>query len=649
MKLSHEYLASDERAATAGGRLDALVATDGELLMRFARHGDHQAFAQIVERHGGLVWVVCRHLLRHHQDVEDAFQATFFILAERADRIRNCDSAAAWLYKVAQRTSLAARRKRSRRREEELPAEPPQGDEALPILHDRQMVHVMMEELHDLPERYQVPLVLRYLEGQSRRAIADQTDSTIAQIQGRLVRGRRLLRSRMIRRGVSLSLAAGAMTSVSAKAGAAVTPALAVMTAKSCLALKTTGAAAGASAAAIQLAKQGAKAMWLTSIMKTTAAVSTVLVAAGIAWAVEAGGRSASGAASDAAAAPTVELQAVAAPVTPTAEAPTITIESETSRNAQRSITAAPPATAGVMITPEAQTVALPASDASVQIRDVITELQSVLLKQIDGKAEVTAGLELKQLEKSLLQRELEKQHEILIQLKLPAVADESVEAQRKPERIAMLGEQIKATKTELKYAMALAAEMSAELERGELIMTGRRQRLEDLKRMQTQLDFVPQANKQQTAEGASGAATASREASLQRSPIASEFTEVRADDKLEPRDSIFIRVANAYADAPIDSMFSVEPMGTVALGPQYGRVEVKGLTILEAEQAIKRHLSSLIEEPLVQVTLTSRRAIEKEVEQRYGVVQTLQSENELLKKEVERLKAEKARAPGPK
>ena len=61
----------------------AVFATDGELLMRFQRHRDDQAFAEVVERHGRLVWIVCQQALRHRQDVEDAFQATFLILAQR--------------------------------------------------------------------------------------------------------------------------------------------------------------------------------------------------------------------------------------------------------------------------------------------------------------------------------------------------------------------------------------------------------------------------------------------------------------------------------------------------------------------------------------------------------------------------------------
>ena len=75
--------------ASAASHRAGLAATDGELLMQFARYRNEQAFAEIVTRHGGLVWMVCRQVLRHHQDVEDAFQATFLILAQRARSIRS--------------------------------------------------------------------------------------------------------------------------------------------------------------------------------------------------------------------------------------------------------------------------------------------------------------------------------------------------------------------------------------------------------------------------------------------------------------------------------------------------------------------------------------------------------------------------------
>ena len=66
--------------------------------------------------------------------------------------------------------------------------EPLHCEQPFSLIHDRQMLYVLMEELGSMPERYQVPLLLHYLEGHSRRKIAEQTDSTVGQIQGRLAR-----------------------------------------------------------------------------------------------------------------------------------------------------------------------------------------------------------------------------------------------------------------------------------------------------------------------------------------------------------------------------------------------------------------------------------------------------------------------------
>lgn len=87
---------TDRSARPSSSPSTKIVSTDGELLMRFVKHRDQAAFAEIVERHGRLVWVVCRQILRQHHDVEDAFQATFLILAQCANSIRATDSAAAW-------------------------------------------------------------------------------------------------------------------------------------------------------------------------------------------------------------------------------------------------------------------------------------------------------------------------------------------------------------------------------------------------------------------------------------------------------------------------------------------------------------------------------------------------------------------------
>ncbi|MCI0333266.1 MAG: sigma-70 family RNA polymerase sigma factor, partial [Planctomycetes bacterium] len=312
-----------------------IVATDGELLMRFVRHGDQSAFAEVVERHGRLVWMVCRQILRQHQDVEDAFQATFLILAQRAQAIRAADSAAAWLLKVAQRTALAARRKRTRRREESLAAEPPQGEGAFPVIHEREMRYALLDELRMLPARYQTPLIMRYLEGESRRAIAEQTDSTVGQVQGRLARGRRMLRSRLVRRGVSLSLAAGTIAGTSSQATAAVTSTLVAATAKSCLALKISGAAGSASPAALQLAHEGVKAMWWASIFKTTMAVTSTLMVAAVVWAVPTGGGGATNETAGPETPAGIALEANADQPAPTPETPAVAVASNPGEEVQ--------------------------------------------------------------------------------------------------------------------------------------------------------------------------------------------------------------------------------------------------------------------------------------------------------------------------
>src|SRR5438067_8958778 len=82
---------------------------DAALLERFIAWRDEAAFELLVYRHGPLVRGVCRRVLRHEQDAEDAFQATFLALARKAEAVRRARSLPGWLYRVAFHAALKAR------------------------------------------------------------------------------------------------------------------------------------------------------------------------------------------------------------------------------------------------------------------------------------------------------------------------------------------------------------------------------------------------------------------------------------------------------------------------------------------------------------------------------------------------------------
>src|SRR5436309_11522615 len=95
--------------------------TDAQLLERLVTARDEAAFEVLLWRHGPMVLGVCRQVLRHDQDAEDAFQATFVTLVRKAASIGKRDALAGWLYQVAYRTALRARAAAARRAEREQP------------------------------------------------------------------------------------------------------------------------------------------------------------------------------------------------------------------------------------------------------------------------------------------------------------------------------------------------------------------------------------------------------------------------------------------------------------------------------------------------------------------------------------------------
>src|SRR5215469_15511333 len=142
----------------------AMPADDGQLLERFVQDRDEDAFAELVARHGPLVYGLCRRLLGNAQDAEDVFQAAFFILARKAPTIRKRESLSCFLHGVTYRLALKARTQAQRRRIHEQQARPFRQAEETEIPW-REVRGLIDEELQRLPERQRLPLVLCYLEG----------------------------------------------------------------------------------------------------------------------------------------------------------------------------------------------------------------------------------------------------------------------------------------------------------------------------------------------------------------------------------------------------------------------------------------------------------------------------------------------------
>jgi RNA polymerase sigma factor (sigma-70 family) len=180
--------------------------TDAQLLDCFVTCREPAAIAALVQRHGSMVWGVCRRILHNCHDAEDAFQATFLVLVRKAASIRSREKVANWLYGVAHQTALKARARLAKRRQRETQvADMPEtavtahqnGSELKPIL-DR--------ELSRLPEKYRLVIVLCELEGQSGKEVARQLGLPQGTVSSRLTRGRALLAKRLARHGFAGSV-----------------------------------------------------------------------------------------------------------------------------------------------------------------------------------------------------------------------------------------------------------------------------------------------------------------------------------------------------------------------------------------------------------------------------------------------------------
>jgi RNA polymerase sigma factor (sigma-70 family) len=198
-------------------------ASDRELLRHYTDRHDEAAFAALVRRHGPMVWRACRRLLRQEQDAEDVYQATFLVLAKKADAQQWQDSVAGWLYGVAVRLAHKARCRATRR----FAAVGAAGVVADPLDHlsGRELLAALDEELAALAEEYRTPLLLCNLEGRTQEEAARQLGCSLSTVRRRLEVGRGLLHGRLSRRGLSLSALLGGWLLARSAASASAPPA----------------------------------------------------------------------------------------------------------------------------------------------------------------------------------------------------------------------------------------------------------------------------------------------------------------------------------------------------------------------------------------------------------------------------------------
>lgn len=260
-------------------RADAANLSDGRLLECFVACRDQAAFEALVRRHGAMVFGVCRRILRHHQDAEDAFQATFLVLARKAGSVRAA-TMANWLYGVAYQVAVKARALAGRQRARERQVSDMPERESTPEAQWTELEPLLDEELSRLPDRYRLPVVLCDLEGKKLKEAAQQLGWRPGTLAGRLFRARQLLAKRLARHGPLLP--AGLLaTTLTLNAAAAVPAPLLVSTVKAA-SLCAAGPAASAGLVSGTVAALTKGALQRMLLIKLRIASAVMLTVAGM-------------------------------------------------------------------------------------------------------------------------------------------------------------------------------------------------------------------------------------------------------------------------------------------------------------------------------------------------------------------------------
>ena len=196
--------------------MDPSKATDTQLLERYEKSGEQSVFEEIVRRHGPMVHATALRVTGGSiEDSEDALQATFFALAMSVGRIREKASIAGWLHKAArssalkvQRSNVSWEQKRERMmnrlRRSRADRNAPNPSDASSSAEQAELQSILDEELANLPKQLQAALVLCDLEGLSRTRAAKELGLPRSTVDEHVVKGRRVLRDRLMRRGLTL-------------------------------------------------------------------------------------------------------------------------------------------------------------------------------------------------------------------------------------------------------------------------------------------------------------------------------------------------------------------------------------------------------------------------------------------------------------
>lgn len=190
---------------SALAHLVAAPEPDAELLERFARDRDEQAFAALVQRFGPMVLAVCHRATRDAHLAEDAFQAAFVVLARRASDVRPAAAVRSWLYGVALRCANGVRAVRARNSARETPvAEVPDraADERTPP--DPDALAALDEAIASLPEHLRAAVLLCELDGLTRAEAAARLSIAEGTLSSRLAKARKLLAQALRSRGFAL-------------------------------------------------------------------------------------------------------------------------------------------------------------------------------------------------------------------------------------------------------------------------------------------------------------------------------------------------------------------------------------------------------------------------------------------------------------